>query len=241
MTSGTPTAGSAQYAAEVTPRQHLRMLLGGAFYGVMVFGPAGSLRWVEGWVFLAILLGAAVAGIRSLRRADTGLLEERTSGLFRDGQPIWDRLWLIALVLLSPAWIALAGLDAVRFGWTSLPWWLEAVGGIAFVLSLLLIGRVMLENPFASHVVRIQEERGQRVIESGPYAVVRHPMYSAMLLLFPGGSLLLGSLLSLAIALLICLLAVVRVPLEESLLRRGLPGYDEYRERVRFRLIPHIW
>lgn len=241
MTSRTTGHRDGRYARGVTLRRRLRIALGAVAYGVLVFAPAGSLRWIEGWVFLGILAAFSAVAIVALRRADSGLLEERTAGLYRDGQPLWDRVWLTLLTLLTPPWLGVAGWDAVRRGWSDVPWWLECVGGAALAVSLVVIVRAMLANPFASHTARLQQDRGQRVIDTGPYAVVRHPMYAAMLLLFPGGSLLLGSWVSLALATLVCGLALVRIPLEERLLRRGLPGYEEYCRRVRHRLIPGVW
>jgi protein-S-isoprenylcysteine O-methyltransferase Ste14 len=225
----------------VTPGRWIRAVLGLVGYAALVFAPAGTMAWPQGWCFFALLVGFAVVAFVVLLRDDTGLLEERSAGMFRPGQPVWDRVWLVALWPTYVLWIVSAGIDAVRFGWTSMPWWLHVFGAAAVALGLALVLVVFRANPFASAATRIQADRGHRVIDSGPYAVVRHPMYSAMVLLFPGGSLLLGSTVSLVFAVLVCVLLAVRIPLEESVLRRDLPGYEAYRARVRHRLIPGVW
>jgi len=132
-------------------------------------------------------------------------------------------------------------LDAVRFGWSAAPAWVQVAGGLALLLSVWIIYRTMRANSFAAPVVKIQKERGQTVVSTGPYGYVRHPMYFGAIFFFAGTSLLLGSLWGLAWVPVFAALLCIRIPIEERALRAGLPGYDDYAARVRYRLIPLIW
>jgi len=132
-------------------------------------------------------------------------------------------------------------LDAVRFHWSHMPALLPYSGAALMVLSFLMMGRVFLENTFLAGTVKIQEERGHHVISTGPYAVVRHPLYAAALLYLPATALLLGSWYGLAASPILGAGLVFRAVMEERELRRGLPGYTEYAARVPYRLIPRVW
>jgi protein-S-isoprenylcysteine O-methyltransferase Ste14 len=129
----------------------------------------------------------------------------------------------------------------VRFGWSHMPLWLQVLGAVAIAVSMYIMFLIMRTNSFAAPVVKIQAERGHRVVSDGPYAVVRHPMYGGTLLLIAGIPLLLGSWLGLAFAPLIVLLFAVRAVMEERTLMAELPGYTDYAARVRYRLIPGVW
>jgi protein-S-isoprenylcysteine O-methyltransferase Ste14 len=129
----------------------------------------------------------------------------------------------------------------VRFAWSSVPGWVQALGALILCVGVWICYRVMRENSFAAPVVKIQKERGQTVISTGPYRYVRHPMYFGALFFFIGTSLLLGSWWGLAFALAIIGLLCIRIPIEEKALRAGLQGYDDYAARVRYRLIPLVW
>ena len=129
----------------------------------------------------------------------------------------------------------------MRFSWSNIPSWLEIVGGVIYAISLGALKTVFLSNTFLSPVVRIQEEREHKVIDTGPYAIVRHPMYSVSIFLFAGASLLLGSLMALGLSGIIAIMFAIRAVLEEQTLAESLPGYEDYRKRVRYRLIPGIW
>ncbi len=132
-------------------------------------------------------------------------------------------------------------LDAVRFRWSELPVWLQVVGGVILLCSFYLFYLTFRENSYLSPAVRIQSERGQMVISTGPYHYVRHPMYSAGLLFFLGTSLLLGSLYGLVAALVLICAIGIRAVLEERTLRQELEGYETYMAQVRYRLIPYLW
>ena len=224
----------------MSKRTGLRILLASLLYPALLFGAAGTLAWGEGWAFLAVQALATWWLMAWLGRHDPALRAERLKGLFQPGQPLWDRVLMACFALLWLAWLVLAGLDA-RFGWSALPVWLEAVGGGLLVTGWWGIFLTHRENTFLAPVVRIQTERAHRVIDSGPYALVRHPMYAAFLLWLPGAALLLGSWAALAASAVVVLPLVIRTELEDRMLARELAGYEAYRARVRYRLVPGLW
>ena len=150
-------------------------------------------------------------------------------------------MFLLLYNLFLFAWMVLMPLDAVRFHWSQVPLVLQVVGAMALVGSFLLISLTFRENAFLSPTVRIQQERGQTVISTGPYQYVRHPLYARGLLLFLGTSLLLGSWYGLLLVLIMIPGLVVRAVLEERVLLKELPGYDAYMAQVKYRLIPNVW
>ncbi len=153
----------------------------------------------------------------------------------------WDKL-LFPLMLIFPfLWLAFIWMDAVRFHWSVMPGWLQPVGVIILLSSFYLLFLTFRENSFLSPVVRIQKERGQTVVSMGPYHLVRHPMYMAMLIFITGTALLLGSWYGLLLGLIYIVVIARRALLEERTLRDKLPGYAAYMQSVRYRLIPHIW
>ncbi|HEV8392149.1 MAG TPA: isoprenylcysteine carboxylmethyltransferase family protein [Dongiaceae bacterium] len=190
----------------------------------LLFIPAGTLAWTAGWVYLAELLA------------------ERMSPLIQREQKTWDKVLMTALIVLWCAWFVVMGLDAVRFGWSRVPLWLQVLGALAILTSMHIIFLTVQANTFAAPVVKIQKERGHSVVSHGPYAIVRHPMYAgALLLLLVGTPLLLGSWWGLAIAPIIIALLGARAVGEERMLKHELEGYGEYAMRVRYRFIPMIW
>ena len=208
---------------------------------VPLFGGAGTLAWPAGWAFLAFIFGSGLAIMLDLARRDPALLEERMKPLVQEGQPRWDRILLSAFFAGWIGWLALMGVDAVRFGWSAMPLWLQWVGGAGVALSMWILHRIFRENTFLAAVVRIQKEREHRVVSTGPYAVVRHPMYASALILLAASALLLGSWWGLAGAFALGAVLALRTALEDRELQRGLPGYPDYATRVRYRLVPLIW
>ena len=148
-------------------------------FALALFLPAGTVFWPAGWAFLILFIGADVALARWLLRHDPGLLQERMSGFGKPGEPAWDKVFLVGLEVFLLAWLALMGLDAVRFRWSQMPGWLQVAGAILLLGSFYLFFLTFRENPYASPAVRVQTERGQTVISTGPYQYVRHPMYAA--------------------------------------------------------------
>ncbi|MDK1377045.1 MULTISPECIES: isoprenylcysteine carboxylmethyltransferase family protein [unclassified Sinorhizobium] len=212
-----------------------------AIIGAVLFASAGTVAWPAGWVFLAVMLAVSLIAGRSLARHDPALLKERLSAPIQKGQPFADKILLTIIFLFLFGSFAFMALDAVRFGWSSVPPWVQGVGALTLLLSIGLNYWTFRENSFAAPVVKVQRERGQRVVTTGPYRYVRHPLYGGGLLYVAGMSLLLGSWWGLVAVVLFALLLAVRIGIEEKVLRTGLAGYDAYAARVRYRLIPYVW
>jgi protein-S-isoprenylcysteine O-methyltransferase Ste14 len=208
--------------------------------GALLFLPAGTLDWPAAWLFLlGMTVLSLILGVR-LARLDPGLLNERLRAPIQTGQPLSDKLVTSLLLLTFVSSFPLIGFD-VRFAWSDVPPWLRCLGLIAIVLGLVVCYRTFRANSFAAPVVKIQDDRGQSVVTTGPYAVVRHPLYAGALLFFIGVPLLLGSFAGLAFVPLLCLILALRIRIEEATLVAALPDYEVYRQRTRFRLIPFIW
>src|SRR5262245_15224808 len=210
-------------------------------FGLVLFLAAGTVAWPAGWAVLLLFFGFVVALSGWVLRHDPGLLTERMTGIGAANQQRWDRVWFVATNLLFLAWLLVMPLDAVRFGWSAVPDWLQVVGAGLMLISFWLFFLTFRENAYLSPAVRIQADRGQTVVSSGPYRVVRHPMYAAAAVFLVGTSLLLGSWLGLAVGLLIVVSAAARAVKEERVLRAELPGYEAYMARVRYRLVPYVW
>jgi protein-S-isoprenylcysteine O-methyltransferase Ste14 len=219
----------------------LEVLAEFAVFAALLFVSAGTLLWPAGWAFLALFFGFALAIILWLARKEPELLAERMSSPMQSGQPLWDKVFVVAVMVLFVAWLILMPLDAVRFGWSEVPGWLQILGALGVVLSFYTMFLTFRENAYLALVVKVQEERGQSVVSTGPYRYVRHPMYASTLLFFPGSALLLGSWWGLMFCTVLLGLLVWRIPLEEGMLENGLAGYEEYARKVRYRLIPRVW
>ncbi len=209
-------------------------------FALPLFVAAGTVAWAAGWVFMALFFDFVAAITAWLYRHNPALLNERMAGK-KSGQKTWDQVFFAVMLLLFIGWLAIMPLDAVRFGWSHLPVALQVAGALLLLGSFYLFFRVFQENSYLSPVIRIQAERGQTVISTGPYHYVRHPMYAAALLLMIGTPLLLGSWLGLLGAALLVVMMARRAVLEEQTLRAELQGYEAYMGQVRYRLIPGIW
>jgi protein-S-isoprenylcysteine O-methyltransferase Ste14 len=209
--------------------------------GLLLFGSAGTVRWPGGWVYLAEShLGGLAIGLW-MARNNPGLLAERLAPPVQRTQKKWDKVLLLVLLVVWFGWLALMAADAARFQTSHVPAWLRVLGALAIAISMYLAFLVFRANPFAAPVVKIQQERGHSVITTGPYRLVRHPMYAGVIPYFLGVPLLLGSWLGLAMVPILLVLLAFRVVLEERTLRAELDGYEAYAAEVRYRLVPHIW
>jgi protein-S-isoprenylcysteine O-methyltransferase Ste14 len=208
---------------------------------MLLFVPAGTLRWPGAWIFLAITVIGGLAVGFSLAHRDPALLAERLAPLFQRGQKPWDKILLTVIVMLFCAWLALMALDAARFQWSHVPVATQVLGALCVAVCLWITHLTFRANTFAAPVVKIQSNRAQRVVTSGPYRHVRHPMYAGALLYFLGAPLLLGSWYGLAAALAFVVILAIRIVLEERMLTTELRGYADYSARVRYRLIPFVW
>jgi protein-S-isoprenylcysteine O-methyltransferase Ste14 len=210
-------------------------------FALLLFLPAGTIMWSAGWAFLILFFAGAVAITLVLARHDPALLAERMKPPIQPGQPLWDKILLCVVILLWLGWLILMGLDAVRFRWSVMSKWLQLIGAVGIALSFWICYRVFRENTFLAPVVRIQKERGHKLISTGPYSIVRHPLYSAALIMLPSTALMLGSWYGVAVSFLINAAIVFRTWMEDCKLKRELDGYAAYAVRVPYRLLPFVW
>jgi protein-S-isoprenylcysteine O-methyltransferase Ste14 len=212
-----------------------------ALTAVLLFAAAGTWRWPQAWIFIIEMIATGIAISVWLARHDPALLAERTSSPIQRGQATGDKLILLFICVAWPAWLVFIALDAKRWHLSHLPVWVQVAGALLILVAMYACYRTFRENSFAAPVVKIQKERGQTVVTTGPYAIVRHPMYAGAGLMFFGIPMLLGSAWGLALGPAWYLLLALRIPLEERVLRENLAGYDDYARRVRWRLLPGVW
>ena len=216
--------------------QAVRKFLSGlVLVGVLLFLPAGTFAWRQGWLLTGILFVPMFAAGLVMMKKCPGLLRKRLN--VREEEAEQKKVIFLSGLMFLAAFV-IAGLN-FRFGWIVLPSRVSYAAAVVFLLAYLLYAEVLRENAWLSRTVEVQEN--QKVIDTGLYGVVRHPMYTATLLLFLSIPLVLGSVISFAIMLLYIPIIVRRIRNEEQVLEKGLEGYAEYRRRVRYRLIPFVW
>jgi len=211
------------------------------FMGVVIFGAAGTLSYAGGWLYLGEMVAISVVFGAYGVRADPGLLRERLKPPVQKDQPLADKLVLIPILLLVFAATGFMAADAARWHWSAMPPAMQWAGCALLLATFLFMFWTMRTNSFAVPVVKLQRDRGQAVITTGPYAIVRHPLYFGALFYIAATSLVLGSWWGLATVPVFALLFAVRIGIEENALRTGLDGYDDYTRQMRWRLIPLIW
>lgn len=212
-----------------------KYLAGLMLVGLLLFLPAGTLRYPGGWRFTALLfIPMLLLGIVLFLKAPD-LLKKRLASKEKENA---QKAVVGASLLMFVGGFVAAGLD-FRFGWSAMPGWLSTAASVVLLLSYGLYAEVMRENAYLSRTVEVQE--GQKLIDTGLYGLVRHPMYMATVLLFLSIPLVLGSWWAFAIFLIYPALLVGRIRNEETVLEAGLPGYTEYKQKVKFRMIPFIW
>lgn len=225
------------------PRVLLRLALDAALVATLLFGAAGTLAWRRAWIVVAVLLLVRGIGACAAYRANPGLLRDRARLPLHRDQPPTDRLLLLGVLATGFLGLPLvAGLDVFR--WHALPApapWLSMLGLLAFAAGWALKSLALHANAFAVAEVRPQRAQAQAVAEAGVYGVVRHPFYAADPLVHVGLGLWLGSWVAALGATVPVVLMIVRLQLEERFLRRELPAYAAYAERVRYRLVPGVW
>ncbi len=209
-----------------------------AYFALFMFLPAGTWAWAKGWLFIGVFLGTlAVVGL-FLWRVNPEVVVARSG--FHEGTKRWDKILLALFFPAVYAIVPVAALDE-RFRWCPLPWWACGIGYALFLAGMGMVTWAEAVNKFFEVTVRIQADRGQKVIDTGPYAVVRHPGYVAGILFCVGAALCLGSLWALVPAGLASALLILRTRWEDQTLQAELQGYKEYTQRVRYRLIPGVW
>ncbi len=203
--------------------------------GALVFLPAGTLDFINGWIFSGVLfVPVLIMGVVLYVKAPE-LLKKRLEPKEKEGTQK-KVVGISALAFLGV--FVVAGLD-FRFGWSEIPLWAVALASVLFLLGYIMFAEVMRENAYLSRIIEVQE--GQKVVSDGLYGVVRHPMYAATVVMFLAMPIILGSWPSFVISLVHPIILGVRITNEEKVLREGLDGYVEYTKKVKYRLIPFIW
>src|SRR5262245_25264708 len=208
--------------------------------GALLFFSAGTLDWPNAWIFMAEFVIGGLAVTLWLVWRDPGLLKERMGGPFQKDQLFWDKVFMGFIIVVWLAWLVLMAVDAKRWNLSHMPEGLNYAGAVLIPIGFFIVWLTFRENSFAAPVIKIQKERGQRVISTGPYRIVRHPMYAGGPLYMIGMPLLLGSWLGLLVLPLIVGALSVRIFIEEATLRNGLPGYADYDAPVRLLLISGV-
>ena len=203
--------------------------------GLMLFLPAGTLAYPYGWLLVGLLFGPMlIAGFVMLFRSPEFLakrLDAKEKQAAQKGVLAFSALMFIAGFVV-------AGLD-FRFGWSRMPFWVTVTASVLFLIAYVLYAEVMRENAYLSRTIKVEE--GQKVVDTGLYGIVRHPMYAVTVLLFLMMPLVLGSWYALIAFAFYPVIIIVRLADEEKLLTRELPGYADYKKKVKYRLIPFIW
>lgn len=213
----------------------IKFLFGVVLVGVLIFLPAGTLRFSAGWLLMGILFVPMFCAGLVMFRKDLNLLKSRLKA--KETQREQDLVVKLSGLMFIAGFVV-AGLD-FRFKWLPLPGWVSWVAAGLFLLAYLLYAEVLRENTFLSRTIEVQEN--QTVVSTGLYGIVRHPMYAVTLLLFLSMPLVLGSVISFLCFLPYPFLIAKRLLNEEAFLEKELPGYKEYKQRVKYRLIPMIW
>lgn len=212
-----------------------KFLLGVVLVGALIFLPAGTWNYIQGWILMAILfIPMFIAGL-ILLKVNPGLLKKRLSAKEKESEQSTVVKWSGLMFLCG---FIVAGLG-FRFHWYVLPMWATIIAAVLFALAYLLYAEVLRENTYLSRTIEVQE--GQQVIDTGLYGIVRHPMYAATLILFLSIPLILGSVYSFLIFLSYPFIIAKRIQGEEKVLESELNGYREYKEKVKYRMIPFIW
>ena len=222
----------------------LRLVIRSIFWAVILFAlpfaGAGTFAWPEGWAYIIIQFSSWTVMTVWLKKNNPELLQVRAEGWKRAVKP-WDQVILILLMAGIVALFAFPGVDAVRYQWSHVPLSFKIIGFVGTALSNALMFWVLVANPYSSAAVEVQRERGHKVITTGPYRYVRHPMYLGGILMAISIPLALGSWLTFVPVTLLIAVVVARTYLEDATLHEELEGYVAYAETVKYRLIPGIW
>ncbi|EXM39708.1 isoprenylcysteine carboxyl methyltransferase [Ruminococcus albus SY3] len=212
-----------------------KFLAGLVLLALLIFLPAGTLAFTQGWIFMAVLfLPMLIIGI-VLALKSPELLRKRLNSKEQENT---QKGVVISSLLMFLGGFITAGLS-FRFGWLRLPMWVSITAAVIFLIGYAMYAEVLRENEYLSRTVEVQEE--QKVIDTGLYGVIRHPMYTATILMFCFAPLVLGSVISFVIFLAYPVIIVTRIGNEEKVLEQGLKGYSDYKKKVRYRLLPFVW
>ena len=212
-----------------------KFIIGLVMVGVLIFLPAGSFMYWQGWLLIGILfVPMFIAGLIMMKKSPE-LLRKRLN--VKEEETEQKTVIMLSGIMFLAAFVV-AGLN-FRFGWIVLPEWVSYAGAIIFLAAYALYAEVLRENAYLSRTVEVQQD--QKVIDTGLYGVVRHPMYMSTLLLFLAMPLVLGSIISFVITLAYVPIIAKRIGNEEKVLEDGLPGYAEYKNKVKRKVVPFIW
>lgn len=212
-----------------------KFLIGLVILGLLIFLPAGTMAFAQGWIFMAVLfVPMFIIGV-VLALKSPELLRKRLNS---KEQETTQKGVVISSMLMFLGGFITAGLS-FRFGWLRLPMWVSITAAVIFLIGYAMYAEVLRENEYLSRTVEVQEE--QKVIDTGLYGVIRHPMYTATILMFCSAPLVLGSVISFVIFLAYPVIIVTRIGNEEKVLEQGLKGYSDYKKKVRYRLLPLVW
>ena len=213
----------------------IKFLIGLLLVGALLFLPAGTFAYWQGWLLMGILfIPMFIAGLVMMKK-NPDLLRKRLNA--KEEQDEQKTVILLSGLMFLAAFI-LAGMN-IRFSWIVLPAWASFAAAVIFLAAYALYAEVLRENTYLSRTVEVQE--GQKVIDTGLYGIVRHPMYMTTFLLFLSMPLVLGSIISFTVMLLYIPIIAKRIRNEEQVLESGLDGYAEYKKRVRYKIIPFVW
>ncbi|WP_374687562.1 isoprenylcysteine carboxylmethyltransferase family protein [Promineifilum sp.] len=234
LTAQQPQEGLNEYGR----RRFIQVFAMMAVYALCLFVPAGTLRWWNAWMYLGLFLFAILTGGLYVARKNPAIINER--GRPSENTKPFDRLFARLSVPIGLSTLIVAGLDH-RFGWSSVPLWLQIAGFIGILPGLIMPYWVMLVNAYAATTVRVEVERGQHVITTGPYRYVRHPLYSATLFGYIFSPAAFASWWMAIPLALSSVLFIWRTANEDRTLMAELPGYQEYAQKTRYRLLPGVW
>jgi protein-S-isoprenylcysteine O-methyltransferase Ste14 len=221
----------------------LRLTVRMSLFAVALLWPAGTWQWWDAWVLIVMWTVYGVIMTHYLLRHDPILLAERLKLVpIHKDQKYWDKLLMSVFFIAIIGLYLIPGFDVMRYEWSEpLPEWIRILAMLIHLPCFLLLGWVMRENTFLSQVVKIDKKRGHKVVTTGPYALVRHPMYTVVIVLLFAVPVALGSRFALILAVFLTLLLITRTYLEDRALHAELDGYPEYAKQTRYRLIPGIW
>ena len=213
----------------------IKLILGILIVGCLIFLPAGTLRFWNGWLFMGLLFIPMILAGFVLMAKNPELLKRRLNAKEKENE---QKVVIMMSALMFIAGFVIAGLN-YRFQWVLLPKVVVIIASVLFLLSYILYAEVMRENTYLSRTIEVQE--GQKVIDTGLYGIVRHPMYAVTVVLFMTFPLVLGSIYSFLVFLVYPLIIVKRIKNEEKVLEKDLKGYIEYKNKVKYRIVPFIW
>lgn len=221
----------------------LRLFIRMTLFAVALLWPAGTWYWWEAWLIVGIWTVFGIVMTRYLLRHDPALLAERLKLVpLQKDQKVWDKVIMLLFLIASIGLYIVPGFDVVRYEWSeTLPLWMRIIAILVHFPCFVFLGWVMRENTFLSQVVKIDDKRRHQVVTSGPYALVRHPMYTVVIILLFAIPVALGSKYAVILSTFLTVLLIVRTYFEDRTLHAELEGYTDYAKKTHYRLLPGIW